>query len=122
MSMELSSLASLSPLLPPDLTGDVKGTTNDMRVKQVSKAMESVFTSQLVAEMGKGIDGDDSDSKESDPYSDFIQQAMTQGVTQGGGLGLAKTIENYLNHRNEKPEGHMPLKTPNNSYHVTSAN
>jgi len=121
MSMDYS-LSALSAMPPIDAASTVNGGNQELRIKQVSKAMESVFTSQLVAEMGKGIDGDDSDSKESDPYSDFIQQAMTQGVTQGGGLGLAKTIENYLNHRNEKPEGHMPLKTPNNSYHVTSAN
>ena len=55
--------------------------------------MESVFTGQLMSEMGKSIDGDD--SKEAGPYSDFIQQAMTQGMTQGGGMGLAKVIENY---------------------------
>jgi Rod binding domain-containing protein len=118
MSMDFS-LSALSPLPPIDPGSSVTGGDDATRIKQVSKAMESVFTSQLMSEMGKGIDGDD--DKEGGQYSDFINQAMTQGVSQGGGFGLAKTIESYLNHRNEKPAGHMPLKTPNNSYHVNRA-
>jgi Rod binding domain-containing protein len=118
MSMDFS-LSALSPLPPIDPGSGVTGGSDATRIKQVSKAMESIFTSQLMAEMGKGIDDDD--SKEAAPYQDFIQQAMTQGVTQGGGFGLAKTIESYLNHRNETATGHMPLKTPNTSYHVNRA-
>lgn len=115
MSLDFS-LSSLSPLPPLDLALGVNGASEETRIKQVSKAMESVFTGQLMAEMGKGIDSDD--DKESGPYSDFIQQAMTQGVTQGGGFGLAKTIEDYLNHRNQTKTGHMPLEVKNTSYHV----
>jgi len=117
MSMDFS-LSALSPL-PSINAGTAAGGDDATRIKQVSKAMESVFTSQLMAEMGKGIDGDD--DKEGGQYSDFIQQAMTQGMSQGGGFGLAKTIEDYLNKRNAPPAGHMPLKTPNTSYHVNSA-
>jgi Rod binding domain-containing protein len=119
MSLDFS-LSALSPLPPIDLGSNVKGGDDATRIKQVSKAMESVFTSQLMGEMSKGIDGSD-DSKEGGQYSDFIQQAMTQGLSQGGGFGLAKTIENYLNHRNQGPAVHMPLKTPNTSYHVNRA-
>jgi Rod binding domain-containing protein len=114
------SLSALSPLPPMDLTGGLNATGSDAnRIKQVSKAMESIFTSQLTAEMSKGIDGED--DKENGPYSDFIQQAMTAGVTQGGGFGLAKTIENYLNERNQTPKGHLPLEVKNTSYHVQRA-
>jgi Rod binding domain-containing protein len=115
------SLTALSPLPQIDPASSANGGNDATRIKQVSKALESVFTSQLMAEMGKGIDSDGDDDKEGGQYSDFIQQAMTQGMSQGGGLGLAKTIENYLNHRNETATGHMPLKTPNNSYHVNRA-
>jgi Rod binding domain-containing protein len=118
MSMDFS-LSALSPLPPLDPALGITGADSATRIKQVSRAMESIFTSQLMAEMGMGIDDDD--SKEAAPYQDFIQQAMTQGVTQGGGLGLAKTIENYLNHRNQTATGHLPLKTPNTSYHVNRA-
>ncbi len=117
MSMDFS-LSALAPLPPIDPAAPAGGD-DTKRIAQVSKAMESVFTSQLMAEMGKGIDG--SDDPDSNPYGDFIQQAMTQGMSQGGGFGLAKTIENFLNHRNAKPTGHLPLTTPNNSYHVNRA-
>jgi Rod binding domain-containing protein len=116
MSLDYS-LSSISPLPPLDLSPNVKGADDATRIKQVSKAMESVFTSQLMAEMGKGIDG--TDDKEGGTYSDFIQQAMTQGVTQGGGFGLAKVIENFLTHRNQTVHPHLELKTNNLSYHVT---
>ena len=110
------SLSALSPLPPIDPGSGVTGGDDATRIKQVSKAMESVFTSQLMSEMGKGIDGDD--DKQGGQYSDFIQQAMTQGMSQGGGFGLAKSIEDFLNKRNEAPVGHLPLKNPNTSYHV----
>ncbi len=116
MSMDFS-LSALSPLPPMDLSAGVSGASDATRIKQVSKAMESVFTSQLMAEMGKGIDGSDDNGA----YSDFIQQGLTQGVTAGGGFGLAKVIEGYLTHRNQKPMGHQPLVTPTTSYHVTRA-
>jgi Rod binding domain-containing protein len=116
MSMDFS-LPSLSSLPPMDLGASVTGGSDATRIKQVSKAMESIFTSQLMAEMGKGIDGTDEDGT----YSDFIQQGLTQGVTAGGGFGLAKVIEGYLTHRNQKPTGHLPLVTPNTSYHVNRA-
>jgi Rod binding domain-containing protein len=118
MSMDFS-LSALSPLPAMNPGSAVNGGDDATRIRQVSKAMESVFTSQLMAEMGKGIDGDD--DKQGGQYSDFIQQAMTQGMSQGGGFGLAKTIENYLNERNAKPVGHLPLKTPTTSYHVNRA-
>jgi Rod binding domain-containing protein len=115
MSLDFS-LSSLSPLPPLDPGAGITGGSEATRIQQVSKAMESIFTSQLTAEMGKGIDG--GDDKDSGPYQDFIQQAMTQGVTQGGGFGLAKVIENYLTHRNDTQTGHPALKTPTTSYHA----
>ena len=120
MSLDFS-LTSLTSLPPLDLSPTaMAGASQETRIKQVSKAMESVFTSQLTAEMGKGIDG--ADDKEGGDYQDFIQQAMTQGVSQGGGFGLAKMIENYLTHRNQTPaSAHPTLTTPKTSYHVQPA-
>ncbi len=118
MSMDFS-ISALSPLPTIDPGSGVNGGDDATRIKQVSKAMESVFTSQLMSEMGKGIGGDD--DKTGGDYSDFIQQAMTQGMSQGGGFGLAKTIESFLNQRNAKPVGHLPLKIPTTSYHVNRA-
>ncbi len=120
MSLDFS-MSALSPITPLDLSPDVKGAPNATRIQQVSKAMESLFVNQLTAELGKGIDDTD-DAKESGPYQDFIQQAMTQGVTQGGGLGLAKIIQNYLTERNQTQTGHhLTLEPKNTSYHVPHA-
>jgi Rod binding domain-containing protein len=110
------SLSSLNPIGPVDLTANLNGASDATRIKQVSKAMESLFVNQLTAEMGKSIDG--SDDSTGGQYGDFIQQALTQGVTQGGGFGLAKIIEGTLTHASHDKPVHMPLKTPNNSYHV----
>jgi Rod binding domain-containing protein len=117
------SLTSLNPIGPVDLNpGSMAGLSGHAQIEKVSKALEGLFVNQLTSELGKGIDGTDDPTE--GQYGDFIQQAMTQGVTQGGGLGLAKTIEQSL----EKMTGqktqaplHMTLKTPTTSYHVHQA-
>ncbi len=110
------SLASLNPIGPVDLTAGLKGADDATRIKQVSKAMEALFINQLTAELGKGIDGSDDESTK--PYGDFIQQAFTEGVSQGGGLGLAKIIEGTLTHGKSAVPVHLDLKPNNTSYHV----
>ena len=97
------SLASFNPIGPVDLTAGLKGADDATRIQKVSKAMEALFINQLTSELGKGIDG--SDDETTKPYGDFIQQAMTQGVTKGGGLGLAKIIEDSLSHRTAAQHG-----------------
>ena len=115
------SLTSLSPVAPMDLTAvQGPGVSDKTRIEKVSKAMESLFVGQLTAELGKGIEGTD-DAKEGAPYQDFIQQAMTQGVSQGGGLGLAKIIENYLNHGNQTMKAHHDLTAATTNTHVKPA-
>ena len=114
------SLSSLSSLAPLDLTPNLNGADEATRIKQVSKAMEGLFVNQLTAELGKGIDGSD-DEATGGQYGDFIHQALTQGVTQDGGLGLAKIIENSLTHTAHPKAAAVPLKTPNTSYHVNHA-
>jgi Rod binding domain-containing protein len=121
MSVDLSSLGSFTSIPPLDLSAGVNGASDATRIKQVSKAMESLFVSQLTEEMGKGIDSSSDSKEQGGMYSDFIHQAMTQGVTQGGGFGLAKVIENYLDHRNAPVAPHQELKTNNKSYHVKRA-
>jgi len=94
-------------VLPPTLPVGAPGDNSPQRIKQVSIAMEQMFAGQLMAELGKGIDG--TDNAEGGQYSDFIQQAMAQGVTQGGGLGLAKMIEQSMT---KHAPGKLPMETP----------
>ena len=117
----LSSLGSLVSIGPNDLSG-LKGVPEAIKIARVSKAMEGLFVSQLTKEMGDGLEGVTDSKEEGGVYSDFINKAMTQGVTEGGGLGLAKVIENYLNQRNQPhTPNHLPLKTDTRSYHVAHA-
>jgi len=117
-----ANFASLGSICSVDLSSvEGKNVPEQVRIEKVSKAMESIFVSQLTAELGKGAEGDAESTEGADggPYQDFIQQAMTQGVTQGGGLGLAKIIENSLTqHDHVKPSGPMKLEVKNTSYHV----
>ena len=118
-----ANFASLGPVCSVDLSSiESKNLPEKVRIEKVSKAMESIFVGQLTAELGKGVDGssDTTEGADGGPYQDFIQQAMTQGVTSGGGLGLAKVIENSLT-PHTKPAGPMTLHIPNTSYHVTHA-
>jgi Rod binding domain-containing protein len=107
---DLSSLGALSSLLPPDfnVSTNTIGHDETTRIKQVSKAMETLFANQLSEQLGKEIEGSDSSDgaggsdnpgSGADVYGDFIQQAMSQGLTSGRGLGLAHQIEDYLNRR-----------------------
>ncbi len=119
----LASIGSISGVLPPDfnINTNTMGNNETTRIKAVSKAMETMFANQLSQEMGKEISGsdnpDDPDSG-SNQYSDFIQQALSQGLTSGKGLGLAQQIENSLTrraHPDAAPYMHPAL------HHVQSA-
>jgi Rod binding domain-containing protein len=118
MSLDFSSLSALSNVGPLDLSTAAKGATQEARIKQVSKAMESLFIGQLTAEMGKGLGGTSESKEEGGQYSDFIHQAMTQGMTQGSGFGLARAIESYLTQNKATGTPHLELKPNNKSYHV----
>ena len=117
-----ANFASLGSICSVDLSSvEGKNVPEQVRIEKVSKAMESIFVSQLTAELGKGAEGDAESTEGADggPYQDFIQQAMTQGVTQGGGLGLAKIIEKSLTqHDHAKTAGPLKLEVNNTSYHV----
>jgi Rod binding domain-containing protein len=103
-----ASIGQVSGLLPPDFNINLNtmGNNETTRIHAVSKAMETMFANQLSEEMGKEISGsdnpDDPDSGSSQ-YSDFIQQALAQGLTSGKGLGLAQQIETSLTRR-EHPD------------------
>jgi Rod binding domain-containing protein len=118
-----ASIGALSSVLPPDFNINVNtmGNNDATRIHAVSKAMETMFANQLSEQMGKEISGadntDDPDGGKNQ-YSDFIQQALSKGLTSGKGLGLAQQIESYLTHRahpDAAPYMHTDL------HHVQSA-
>lgn len=93
------SASSITPILSTDiLSGGAAGlnsASKDARLKAACKAIEGVFAGQLLSEIGKGIGGPQ-ESQESGQYQDFIQQALAQQVTSGGGFGLAAMLEKSL--------------------------
>lgn len=93
-----SSSISLTPTLPVGLLSGgsgISGATPPEKLKAACKAIEGLFASQLMSEIGKGLDGA-GDSQQSGLYQDFIQQALGQQVTSGGGFGLAAMLEKSL--------------------------
>ena len=97
-----ADFASLGPVCSIDLSSvEGKNIPQQMRIEKVSKALESIFVGHLTSEMGKSIDGssDSTEGTDGGPYQDFIQQAMSQGLTSGHGLGLAQQIQDYLTRR-----------------------
>jgi Rod binding domain-containing protein len=95
--MDPSSI-SLTPTLPVGLLSGgsgISGATSADKLKSACKAIEGLFAGQLMSEMGKGLGGPE-ESQQTGLYQDFIQQALAQQVTNGGGFGLAKMLESSL--------------------------
>ena len=95
--MTIGSVTSLSPSLPMDLLSSgpaITGATQPEKLKSACQAIEGLFTGQLLSEIGEGID--DKSDPTSGQYQDFIQQALSQQITAGGGFGLAKMLETSL--------------------------
>jgi Rod binding domain-containing protein len=114
-----TSSISLSPALPVGLLSGgsgVSGATQPEKMKAACKAIEGLFAGQLMSEMGKGLGGAE-ESQQTGLYQDFIQQALAQQVTAGGGFGLAKMLESSLTPA--KP--HLP-GTPTTSTNAPGTN
>ena len=116
MSIDISSTSSTPNISAGLLSGGVsnlRGLPQAQQIKAASKAMEGMFVGQLMSEMGKGLDG--KDAKEGGMYQDFIQQALSQQITSGGGFGLAKFLESSIT----PAKAHTPLATtPEISHHA----
>lgn len=65
----------------------------DPKIAHVAAQFEEVFTRQLLTAAHMG-----GDNKESGGYGSMTIDAMATGVSQGGGLGIAKQIEMALSH------------------------
>jgi Rod binding domain-containing protein len=103
------SATSVTPFIPSSLlaNGAVSGANQADRIKAAAKAIEGMFAGQLMAELGKGMGGPQ-EAQESGLYQDFIQQAMAQEVSAGGGFGLAKMLEESLLPKHPTAAPHLP--------------
>ena len=111
MSVDFSSV-SLGALGPLDLSSaQGPNVSEEKKLEKVSKAMESIFVSQLTSEFGKGIDGKPDPMSGGGQYADFIQQALTSAVSKGGGFGMAKIIQQFLTQSHQARMAHPDLHT-----------
>ncbi len=70
----------------------------------VSLQFESMLVDQLTTQLAQssGLDGSDdgsADGTNTSPYASMLPSAMTQAVTDGGGLGLAQQLYDSLSLR-----------------------
>jgi len=103
----MDSSISLTPTLPIGILSpgsNLSGATTPEKMKAACKAIEGLFAGQLMSEMGKGMGGSE-ESQQTGLYQDFIQQALAQQVTAGGGFGLAKMLESSLTPSKFHPHG-----------------
>ncbi len=92
-------MASITPItdgLPMSLfsSSAIYGATAQEKLKSCCKALEGLFASEMLKEIGESDTGVKDPA--SDQYGDFIQQALAQSVTAGHGLGLADMLEKTL--------------------------
>lgn len=95
--MSPDSISASSPALSIGLlssNANITGATPAAKLKSACKAIEGLFAGQLLSEIGQGIDGPNDAT--GGQYQDFIQQALAQQVTAGGGFGLARMLEKSL--------------------------
>ncbi len=94
MSTGLSISGGIMPILGSGSTSQLLQGSKERQIQQVSRAVEGIFVQQLVQEMTAGL-GTDSGGG-GGGFQDVVQQAVTQQVTSGAGIGLAKFVEDYL--------------------------
>ena len=67
--------------------------TSDPKIAHVAQQFEEVFVRQLLSSAKMG-----GDEKEGGGYGAMTIDALATGVSKGGGLGIAKSIEMALSH------------------------
>jgi Rod binding domain-containing protein len=119
MNIDTNS-TSLVPSMPMDLLSSastgLNGASQPEKLKAACKAIEGLFASQMLKEIGEGV-GDPKDPT-SAQYGDFVQQALAQQVTAGGGFGLAKMLENSLSPNQVHLPAHVTAAYIKASHHV----
>ena len=95
-SLDLTS--SLPPVDQSQLPADVRaGGAKAEQLYQVAQEFESLLVDQLTTQLAQssGLDGSSGgsgDGTDTSPYATLLPGALTQAVTQNGGLGLADQL------------------------------
>lgn len=80
--------------LPPEVR---KGGADARKLYQAALAFEEVLTRQLTQQLVEASQtGDDDDDPAGGAYASMLPDALAQGVTASGGLGLAPELYRIL--------------------------
>jgi Rod binding domain-containing protein len=117
-------MASITPItdgLPMGLMSSsaIYGSTAPQKLKSCCKALEGLFASEMLKEIGQSDTGVKDPT--SDQYGDFIQQALTQSVTAGHGLGLADMLEKALSPQKSPAALHASSDLNNTLPHASNS-
>jgi Rod binding domain-containing protein len=94
----MSNLDALPPLDQSLLPADVRaGGQKAQQLYAVAQQFESLLVDQLSTQLAQssGLDGSgdgSDDGTNTSPYASLLPGALSQAITQGGGLGLANEL------------------------------
>jgi Rod binding domain-containing protein len=95
--MELRLLNTLDPL--PHAVGSKNASSPSIQeARRVASEFESLLIGQILQSMGSAADGSPWGGEDSSATSivEFAQEHLAKGLAAGGGLGLAKVVEQGL--------------------------
>jgi Rod binding domain-containing protein len=86
-------VAPLMPQVPPQAPPRETEKPADAKLHKMAQEFEAVFVRQLLSAAKLG-----GSAKKEDGYDGMAVDALASAVTGGGGLGLARQIEEALSH------------------------
>lgn len=101
--MDVSAISSATSALPGALNlRALSGATPAAQRKAVATQFEAIMLRQFLSEsVGKMMGGEE--SAQGSVYGYMLTDSMAQTMAAGGGLGLAKIIEQQLTPRGQAP-------------------
>jgi flagellar protein FlgJ len=104
----VSPALALNPgqLNPANYTGPAKKTSNPT---DVARQFEAILVRQILSESMKSVL---EHGKEGQVYGYYISEALADGITKGGGLGLRSILESQLRQQVQPESSQAPASDP----------
>lgn len=88
---------NISPIQSAPTPQPAPSPSMDPRLEAAAKAMESLFTKQLLEAGGVGMPGISSKTPGSDVYADMLRQAIADNAAERGSFGIGRQLLAALN-------------------------
>ena len=96
----MTDALSLSPSLlqPAPTAPPVASAATRARIAQTAQHFEAAFLSQMLGQMFEGVgeDGDFTGGHGEAAFRSFMTDAMAQGMSRAGGVGLAASVQREM--------------------------